>query len=147
MLQKGTLERPKSHNLQNTVTQQLHDFSSMCSYYKHFWKQSYAKPSKVLLSCWNSVPALKWQPLKLPFIHWKRQNLMMQRSGEHGGGGEAPRYQTWWDTHAQTALTSCGNIISRRAASFFHHLFSITSCTGPAALLLWHKNSWYLMFF
>lgn len=52
MLQMGTPECPESHDLQNTVTQQLHDiFQHVHSHSKHFWKQSYAKPSKAVLSC------------------------------------------------------------------------------------------------
>jgi hypothetical protein len=84
MLQMGTPECPKSHNLQNTVTQHLHNFSSMCTVIISISgsNHTYAKPSKVLLSCWHSVAALKWQPLKLSFIHWKKGKISWCRDKE-----------------------------------------------------------------
>jgi hypothetical protein len=59
MLQMETPERPKGHDLQNTVTQQLHDFSSKCTVIICISEAIIRKALKVLLSCFQSVAALK----------------------------------------------------------------------------------------
>jgi len=145
MLQMRTLQRPKSHSLQNTVTQHLPDFSSMCTVI-------------ISISGSNHMQSL------LKFF-WVAGNLLQPGSYNHSSClsfieiGKISRCRDQQSMvavkHHSTKLGgilmhkqhSCLVAVSCTAVSFFCHFFSVTSCRGPAALLLWHKNSWYLMSF